>query len=96
MRLFLLSNGLFWVLGYFLISNGLLFWMMAHDKHQAKRKKRRIPEKRMLLLGLLGGGFGGYVAMKLFHHKTLHWYFRWCYGANILLWMLAFLIYIWK
>lgn len=96
MRLYRLNNWLFAVFGYFLISNILLFLMMAYDKSQAKKKKQRIPEKRMLLLGLLGGGFGGYFAMKLFHHKTLHWYFKWCYGANILLWVLAFLIYIWK
>lgn len=82
------------VLSYFSVINGFLFILMGYDKRQAKKRKQRIPEKWLLLLGLLGGGFGGYISMRLFHHKTLHWYFRWCYGANILLWMLAFILYV--
>ena len=54
----------------------LLFAMMGRDKALARSGGRRIPEKRLFLLALLGGGTGGWLGMRLFHHKTKHWYFR--------------------
>jgi len=40
------------------------------DKHKAIRHQWRIPEKTFYLLGLLGGSFGIWAGMFLFHHKT--------------------------
>lgn len=45
---------------------------MGSDKLRAKRGARRIPEARLFLLALLGGGVGGWLAMYLFRHKTRH------------------------
>ena len=47
------------------------------DKKKAKNGKWRTKEKTLLLLSFLGGAFGGYPAMLIFHHKTKgeHWYF---------------------
>ena len=49
---------------------------MGYDKRQAKRKNRRVPEKNLWLLAILGGGMGAYLGMQLFRHKTLHTSFR--------------------
>jgi len=53
-----------------------LFAMMGMDKHKARRGSRRIPEKRLFLVAVLGGAFGGWIGMYVFRHKTKHWYFR--------------------
>lgn len=52
------------------------FAAMGYDKRQAKLKKRRIPEKNIWLLAILGGGIGAYFGMQLFRHKTRHTSFR--------------------
>lgn len=45
------------------------------DKHKARKRKWRIPEKVFFLMALLGAGPGIYTGMLLFRHKTRHWYF---------------------
>ncbi len=52
------------------------FAAMGYDKRQAKRKGRRVPEKNLWLLALIGGGIGAYVGMQMFRHKTRHTSFR--------------------
>lgn len=49
-----------------------LFFLMGIDKHRARRGRWRIPEKTLFLLALLGGGCGGWLGMRAFHHKTKH------------------------
>ena len=53
----------------------LNFIMYGIDKASAKRHGRRIPERVLLALSLLGGGAGGSVGMLLFRHKTRHAHF---------------------
>ena len=53
----------------------ILFALMGIDKAKAIRSKRRISEKTLFLLALLGGGMGGLIGMLSFRHKTRHWYF---------------------
>ncbi|MGN0334446.1 MAG: DUF1294 domain-containing protein [Lachnospiraceae bacterium] len=48
---------------------------MFLDKHRARKHKRRIPEKTLFLIAVLGGSLGSIAGMYLFHHKTKHWYF---------------------
>ena len=55
--------------------NFVTFALYGIDKSRAKRRRRRIPEKTLLLLPLLGGSLGGLLGMYAFHHKTKHWYF---------------------
>lgn len=52
------------------------FFAMGYDKRQAKMKARRVPEKNIWLLAILGGGIGAYFGMQVFRHKTRHTNFR--------------------
>lgn len=45
------------------------------DKLRAKRNRWRIPEAVLLGLGFFGGAVGALLGMKLWRHKTKHWYF---------------------
>ena len=57
---------------YLAAVNILLCALMGTDKLLAKLQKRRIPEKALFALAVLGGALGGTVGMYSFHHKTLH------------------------
>ena len=92
-RLYQLSNIPSLFLGYVLLINLLLFLLMGIDKRAAKRKKWRIPERRLLILGIIGGGIGGILGMLVFHHKTHRIYFTICYGINVFCWGMAFLYF---
>ena len=48
------------------------FLVMGSDKLRAKQGARRVPEARLFLLALLGGGVGGLLGMYAFRHKTRH------------------------
>ena len=59
----------------FAIISLITFILYGVDKRRAKRGKWRIPERVLIGFSLLGGGVGGWLGMKLFRHKTRHWYF---------------------
>ena len=61
---------------YLLLINGVGFLLMGIDKRRAKRGAWRISEKSLFLPPLLGGTVGAILGMRVFHHKTKHWYFR--------------------
>ena len=61
--------------------NLVTFLVFGLDKWKAKRKVkkesvRRVPEKTLFLLAILGGSVGALLGMKVWHHKTLHRSFR--------------------
>lgn len=58
------------------ITNITAFALMGHDKRRARQGKWRVPEKALFLVTACFGGLGGVLGMKVFHHKTQHWYFR--------------------
>ena len=66
-----------------LVMNLLSFAMMGIDKMKARRGSWRIPEKTLFLVTALFGALGGTLGMKVFRHKTKHWYFKW--GFPVLL-----------
>lgn len=72
---------LLWCLGLSVLG----FLLMGYDKLQAKRGRRRMPEKSLFSVALLGGAAGAVLGMYLFHHKTRHWYFKWGLPAILLL-----------
>lgn len=60
---------------YLALANGIAFAMYGIDKRKAIKDQWRIPEKTLLLAALLGGSFGAFLGMQVFHHKTKHWKF---------------------
>jgi len=60
----------------FVIMNTAAFVLMGHDKRCARQGKWRVPEKTLFLVMACFGGLGGVLGMKVFHHKTQHWYFK--------------------
>ena len=58
------------------IMNIVTFVLMGHDKKCARQGKWRVPEKTLFLVTACFGGLGGVLGMKVFHHKTQHWYFK--------------------
>lgn len=73
------------ILYYLLAVNVLTFIVYGFDKRKARRKRWRIPEATLLGLAVVGGSVGAWIAMRLFHHKTLHNKFRYGIPAIFLL-----------
>lgn len=61
---------------YLLVINFLNFLAFFYDKYKAKREDWRLPNGLLLGLSFVGGSIGGYLAMKLFRHKTKKSYYR--------------------
>ena len=68
---------------YLLVINLAAFLLMGVDKGRARRDAGRISEKALFLPAVLGGALGGLCGMRVFRHKTKHWYFR--FGFPLLL-----------
>lgn len=64
--------------------NVLAFAVYGWDKARSKvQGARRVPEKTLFLLALLGGSVGAVLGMRVWRHKTRHWYFK--YGLPAIL-----------
>jgi len=61
---------------YYAAINLFTFVLYGADKFFAKKRMRRVPEKRLLGLAFLGGAFGAFCGMYLFRHKTKHMNFK--------------------
>lgn len=73
---------------WLILINAVTFCVFGLDKWKARRKEkkesvRRVPEKNLLLLAAAGGSLGALLAMRVFHHKTLHKAFR--FGVPLIL-----------
>ena len=62
---------------YLAVVNVVTFIVYGADKRRAKKERRRVPEKTLFLLALIGGSVGAWAGMYTFRHKTRHWYFVW-------------------
>ena len=78
-----------------MIMNILAFCLMGIDKHRARTRQWRIPERALFGAALLGGSAGAWAGMYLFHHKTKHWYFVVGMPAILILQM-CIAVLIWK
>lgn len=54
------------------IINIVAFAMYGIDKSKAKKKRWRISEASLLSVAFLGGAYGAWLGMRVFHHKTRH------------------------
>ena len=68
---------------YLAVINVVTFFMYGIDKWKAKRSKWRITEATLLFIAVIGGSFGAWLGMQVWHHKTLHKKFR--YGVPLIL-----------
>jgi uncharacterized membrane protein YsdA (DUF1294 family)/cold shock CspA family protein len=85
------------VLALYLIASAISFLVYAKDKSAAQRNEWRTGEGTLLLLGLLCGWPGAFVAQQLLRHKTKKLSFQivfWltvvlnCIGLLLLFWLL--------
>ena len=79
-----------WISIWLVLINLTAFFAFGLDKLKAKRKEkreqiRRIPERTLFLLAILGGSVGALLGMRVWHHKTLHKSFRFGIPAILVL-----------
>lgn len=55
---------------YFAVISLVSLVVTCHDKRAARRHRRRVPERTLLLLAALGGSVVMYITMHLIRHKT--------------------------
>ncbi len=70
---------------YVFFINLIGFIIMGIDKKRAKKHAFRIPEAVLFVIAIIGGSIGSIVGMRLFHHKTRHWYFTYGIPAILIL-----------
>jgi uncharacterized membrane protein YsdA (DUF1294 family) len=58
------------LIGYLTVINIAGFIVCAADKQAAIKHKRRVSERALFVLALLGGALGVWLSMLIFHHKT--------------------------
>lgn len=80
---------------YLVLVNLAAFAMYGIDKRKAIKDQWRIPEKTLLLVALLGGSFGAFTGMQVFHHKTKHWKFLLGVPACMILHVALAVLYWW-
>ena len=60
------------LLVYIIIINLLSVIICIADKFFAKKNLRRVSEKKLVTLCILGGSIGMYITMRIIRHKTRH------------------------
>lgn len=68
---------------YLILMNIIGFAMMGIDKRKAIKHLWRVRESTLFLIALTGGSVGSILGMRVFRHKTRHWYF--VYGMPLIL-----------
>ena len=66
--------------------------MCYNDKKRAIKNKRRIPERILIGISIMGGALGFWIAMYLFHHKTKHLKFIVLEPLLMILWIALILL----
>ena len=64
-----------YVMIYLAIINIITFSLYGSDKKRARWDRRRIPEKVLLGLAVIGGSVGAWMGMKVYRHKIRKWKF---------------------
>ncbi|MFA7314595.1 MAG: DUF1294 domain-containing protein [Candidatus Magasanikbacteria bacterium] len=68
--MFELSNFQSAILAFLVLINFVTFITFGIDKNKAINNNRRVSEKTLWIMSLLGGSIGALLAMKTFRHKT--------------------------
>lgn len=77
----------------FLLLNGFAFMIIAYDKHLAKARKLRIPERTLLGFVLFGGTIGSGLAMLIFRHKTSKATYLWRFWGIVFIQVLIAILW---
>jgi uncharacterized membrane protein YsdA (DUF1294 family) len=64
--------------------SGITFLLFGFDKWRAGRGGRRISEWTLVLWSAIGGWPGGFVAMRIFRHKTVKGTFQLKFAAALI------------
>ena len=76
---------------YLVVVNLAAFLLYGSDKRRAKRRQWRVSERNLFLAAILGGSIGALAGMRVFRHKTRHWYFR--FGIPLILVLQVLLVW---
>ena len=77
------------------IASVLAFGLYALDKRAAIRNERRVPEKTLHMVSLLGGWPGAWLGQRVFRHKTSKPAFLWVFGLTVALNVAASTAVVW-
>ena len=75
----------FVVLALYVVLSVISFLVYRHDKSAAQQNQWRTGEGTLILLGVLGGWPGAFVAQQFFHHKTKKRSFQIAFWVTVLL-----------
>ena len=68
---------------YLVLVNAAALLLMLTDKKKARRGSRRIPERTLIGVAVIGGSIGAILGMYLFRHKTRH--LKFTFGLPLIL-----------
>lgn len=74
-----------YLIAYLIFINLFGFILMGLDKRLAQKSARRIRERTLFLIAILGGSLGSLLGMYAFHHKTKKNAFRFGIPAILLM-----------
>jgi uncharacterized membrane protein YsdA (DUF1294 family) len=73
----------------YLFFSVIAFVTYARDKSAAKKGQRRVPEQRLLVLGIVGGWPGALLAQQMLRHKTAKRSFQLQFWVSVVINVLA-------
>ena len=76
-----------WLLATGTVTLALYAWDKARARSSAGRRGKRVPERVLLGMGLMGGAPAALIAMRLLRHKTRHSRFWVTNGAAAAVWL---------
>ncbi|TFD88553.1 DUF1294 domain-containing protein [Cryobacterium lactosi] len=82
-----------WVAGVYLVASIVSFVVYAADKSAARADRRRVPERTLLGLGIVGGWPGAIVAQQMLRHKTQKASFRRAFWGSVVVNVIVFAVF---
>ena len=82
-----------WVAGLYVVASVVSFVVYAADKSAARADRRRVPEKTLLGLGVIGGWPGAIVAQQTLRHKTQKASFRSAFWGSVIVNLIVFAVF---
>ena len=82
-----------WVAGLYLVASIVCFIVYAVDKSAAGAARRRVSERTLLTLGIVGGWPGAIVAQQTLRHKTQKASFRKAFWGTVGVNLLVFAVF---